>query len=989
MLSKQKWLAVALAVLLTPTWLFGVVASAEETPSSTASVTASPPVDNTDGSAQKAIPGAEEVITEQELPDFQEPEYTPQFTMPEELRAVSLTPGANFAANPEASEEDILKECQSILSEMAGMGMNSVVIDSSFGGKSFFTTDINESVNKTPLELAVTAAKEMGFFTYVIFDMNFQLSGNQRDSLQERIDKLALAAHQFTVKYKVDGILLDGYYAKKNTASFEDYMGNGSGIGFENWLLDNGAYVFKLVSDAIRRTDNTVPVGIYIKDVWANASTRPEGSNTSQSFEALVDGYADTLSYVKNGSADYMLVAADGTLDDPKEPFMEVAGWWGNVADEAGIPLFIMHDNSRIGSQNGSWAYPDQVVKQLIAAKKVPGYKGSAFLSIKSLKANSGGSTDALIKFYDNTLNLDTIDNELTINAPAKREFTTEEPSVSFQGSFDPNFTVTFNGKVIELSEVGTFYYEEPLEVGLNVFTIENKGKAITYRITRKITVLKSMEPTGDMGVEGGANIVISAVAYKGSAVSASIGGKSLQLKAESGRIEGDENSSYVRYSATYLAPKGIIGKEQDLGSISIYATYTGKNGAKFSASLQGARVRINALPEVPNNADGNLLRVKADNTMTYSYSTTSSVPMPNQPRLPAGTMDYLVKKVNYNGKQYYLSLSGKRYRAEDVQVLANDALGSNSITCKGAVLDGSDTILTFSTGVKSPYTLTFDGVSYSGENFSIGSFQSRSVTITFDYANSGSGEAGAGGMFNGSAWSQPVESRGISRVAMTLNLGVSGRFAGVSATYQGNDLVFRFKGYPKSLSGCTVVIDPGHGKTASGKIDPGGVGYVTDQQVALAVAVQLEAQLKSAGARVVRLPTDTQYIDTYQRSEVARQYDPDIYISLHGNKVVSNESVRGVEAYYFMPFSQPLAAAVSTSVASYYQNSVYKDGVNRNRGAKYDYFAVTLQHEFPSILLELGFVTNYQEAMTMADSKHQAGLASAIVKGIQAYMAR
>ena len=75
--------------------------------------------------------------------------------------------------------------------------------------------------------------------------------------------------------------------------------------------------------------------------------------------------------------------------------------------------------------------------------------------------------------------------------------------------------------------------------------------------------------------------------------------------------------------------------------------------------------------------------------------------------------------------------------------------------------------------------------------------------------------------------------------------------------------------------------------------------------------------------------------------------------------------------------------------MAGYYQNYVYMVGVNRNRGAKYDYPWVTTQQEFPSVLLEVGFVTNYEEAMAMNNPQHQSGIADAIVQGIQNYLSR
>lgn len=920
-------------------------------------------------------------------------EYKSQFTFPEQLRAVAITPGLDFAVSESPTNDEINAKLDEILKNAQAIGLNAVVINTDYNGKAFYSTDINETVEKTPVELAIKAAKDKGFFVYLTFDINFVLSQFENEPLQERIDYLALKAHTFTVKNAVDGIILEGYYSSKNKTSFDDYMQNGSGIGFENWLRDNGAYVFSLVSDAIRKTNNTVPVGIYLKDAWANASTNSLGSNTSDDFEALVDGYSDTLGYVQKGYADFIMLEAKGSLEDSKLPYNEFVSWWAKHALEVNIPLYVMHDNEKLCTSEQGWGSPDQIVQQLRAAAKIDGYKGSAFKSYQSLVQNPDSSTTVLTKYYDNTLNMETIDNQLTIISPQQREFTTEEPTVKFMGTFDSNFEVKFNGEVIKLNEAGNFYYEKDLDVGLNVFTIEHKGKTITYRITRKVTVLKSATPApGNLNVEGSTNVSITAIAYKGSTVTATVNGKTIKLEPQEGTVEGYENSNYIRYTGVYTVPKGIINRAQNLGSISIYGKYTGKNGVAFTGSITGATIIVNALPEVPNNADGSLLRVRNDNTMVYNYSTSDKIPTPDQARLPAGVLDYCVKKVTFDSVNFYLTLSGKRLKATDVDVLENAPLGSNTIEAVSATMEGADTVVRIRQTVRTPFSMSFGGVSYAGGgSYAVSGFGANSISITFDYANSTAGGLSfpSGALFSSASWGDVYESGNVSRATLTLNFSRSGIYGGVKSYYDGDGtLVFRFKSCTGSLAGKTIVIDPGHGVKGSG-FDYGAIGHVTEQSVVLAISKQLQAKLAAAGANAVRFNTESQYYDTEQRSNIARQYNPDLYIAVHANAVAGNSTTRGVEAWYFTPFSKPFASALSASVAGYYQNYVYMDGVNRNRGAKYDYFWVTTQQEFPSVLLEVGFVTNYEEAMAMNNPQHQSGIADAIVQGIQNYLSR
>ena len=100
------------------------------------------------------------------------------------------------------------------------------------------------------------------------------------------------------------------------------------------------------------------------------------------------------------------------------------------------------------------------------------------------------------------------------MQSPTQRVFPTYEPTVKFQGTFDKNFDITFNGKSIKLNDAGNFYYEEKLKVGLNTFVIDNKGVREVYKITRKVKILDKIEPTSGavIRVEGQTNIDVSVI---------------------------------------------------------------------------------------------------------------------------------------------------------------------------------------------------------------------------------------------------------------------------------------------------------------------------------------------------------------------------------------------------------------------------------------------------------------------------------------------
>lgn len=938
-----------------------------------------------------------EINRDEDLPTFEEPEFTPMYSFPSQMRGVYVTPGVDYAVQPEEGEltdEEIAESVENMLDTAEQNRLNSVIIRTDNGKEAFYSADTNETVSRSLIEYAIEGAQERGFYVYLNFSLDFVLAELDDMELQARIDRLAIIVHSFTVKYPVDGIILDGYYSSKNDSALNDYVKNGSGIGFDNWLLDNGAYVFSLAADAVRRTNNTVPVGISLNDVWANYTTEENGSETSVRFEALTDGYADTLKYIQNGYADFIMLKAEGSLTDDKMPFNEIVSWWNGHAKEADIPLYVHHINEQICTEADGWGSPDELVKQVIAAGEYDKYGGSAFNSLKSLNSDVMESTSVLMKHYDDNIDIEGLNSELEMTLPTKTTFKTEEPTVIFAGSFDPNFPVYYQGEEIVLNEAGRFYFTEDLDVGVNTFKFQSKAKVITYKITRTVNVLKSVSPTDEtMRVEEQSTIALSAIAYRGSVVTAKINGKSISLTEVDGQLdELDPNSNYTKYVGYYTAPNGKRGEDIDLGSIEFYGTYSTKTG-DFNENRTGARIIVNALAEVLNDFSGSLLRVNSDNTMTYNYKSTTTSPTPDCTRLPAGTLDYITKTVTYSGIDYYLTNSGKRIRTNAVTVLENQPLGSNPISVAEAGKDGTDTVIKLKTAVKVPFDITYGNLSYSnGDNgyYSVSSFDSSTVTVTFDYITSisaGDITFPESAMFTNGTWSTS-KSGELTKTKLTLTLRQAGIYNGITATYDGNgNLELRFNGYRNSVNGATIVIDPGHGYTGRSAFDPGAIGHIKEQTANEAISKYVEQMLKDEGANVIRLKTESETYETETRSDVARQYSPDMFIAIHCNSAKA-ENAHGAEAHYFTPFSQPLAGYIASELGSYL-TELHGSSSGCDRGSKYNYFWVTLQQDFPSVLIETAFVTNYTEAMALANSSSQQRFASAIVRGIKRYFSR
>jgi N-acetylmuramoyl-L-alanine amidase len=319
-----------------------------------------------------------------------------------------------------------------------------------------------------------------------------------------------------------------------------------------------------------------------------------------------------------------------------------------------------------------------------------------------------------------------------------------------------------------------------------------------------------------------------------------------------------------------------------------------------------------------------------------------------------------------------------------------NFALGENPIEVKNAGTKGGDTFIMMSLSQKIPFKLQYNGVDYqSGDNGSyyVKSFGGDSVSVIFDYVtsvNTGDINFPDSSHFKTGKWDTYKASNGLTKTRLTLYLRQNGGFYGMNSYYDTDgNLTLRFNDMPSSLSGMMIVIDPGHGYTGKGEFDPGAVGHIKEQSANLAIAKLVESYLINEGANVIRYKTESETYVTEERAPLARQYNPDLYISIHCN--AAGKTAYGAEAYYFMPYSMPLAKMISAELSDVLED--VHGGGDSDRGAKYNYFFVTQQQDFPSVLVETGFVTNYAEAMALADKAYQKRFAQAIIKGIQKYI--
>lgn len=214
------------------------------------------------------------------------------------------------------------------------------------------------------------------------------------------------------------------------------------------------------------------------------------------------------------------------------------------------------------------------------------------------------------------------------------------------------------------------------------------------------------------------------------------------------------------------------------------------------------------------------------------------------------------------------------------------------------------------------------------------------------------------------------------------------------------------------------VVIDPGHGGDDTGAVSPGGI---TEKELTLQVARRLAEALNRRGLPVRMTRSGDQKRALTDRTAVANRLEARAFISLHAN-ASTVRSVRGAETYYMSLDDRATDAAAQATAElenlgystertgspldlilwDMAQSEVLNESAQlalsiqqrlnvlqgiRDRGVKQAPFVVLTGATMPAALVEIGFLSNPDEATRLASAQYQAELAEAIAAGIADFL--
>lgn len=214
------------------------------------------------------------------------------------------------------------------------------------------------------------------------------------------------------------------------------------------------------------------------------------------------------------------------------------------------------------------------------------------------------------------------------------------------------------------------------------------------------------------------------------------------------------------------------------------------------------------------------------------------------------------------------------------------------------------------------------------------------------------------------------------------------------------------------------IVLDAGHGGHDTGTMGPNGL---LEKDLVLDVTHRLGALIQSRlGAEVIYTRSDDTFIPLERRTQIANEQKADLFLSIHANSSPATSS-SGVETYYLNFTSNKSAMEVaarenassqktvfelkdllqrialqdkveeSRQFAEQIQQALYAGSVRlnprtRDRGVRKAPFVVLIGASMPSVLAEIGFVSNPRDESLLKRAEIRQKLAESLYKGLDRY---
>ncbi|WP_375467423.1 N-acetylmuramoyl-L-alanine amidase [uncultured Nostoc sp.] len=543
--------------------------------------------------------------------------------------------------------------------------------------------------------------------------------------------------------------------------------------------------------------------------------------------------------------------------------------------------------------------------------------------------------------------------------------YQTSAQKIFFLGTAPPDGQVLINSKPITRSKAGHFSPSFPLQLGENLFTVRHDNQELQIKVTRLTTVPElpqglafakdSLTPASDIARLPGELICFSAIAPPNASVSVNLANQTIalspqpqqaQLPSNLAALTG-QNQPHAQSSVGNYKGCTTVATAADLGQPQFQLTLNGKTITQPGSG----KIQILSRAQLPVSevtADAGVVRTGP--STDYSRLTP----------LPKGT------RATVTGREgEWLRLDyGAWINSQETRILPGAIPPQTIIRSVGYRQLPGATEIVFPLQVPVPVSVQQ-------------SEQALALTLYNTTAQTDIIRLDDDPLISRLDWQQVAP----EQVKYTFNLKKAQQW-GYKLRYDGTTLVLALRHPPKigntrhkPLANFKIVLDPGHGGKESGASGP--TGYL-EKDVNLVVSKLLRDELVKEGATVVMTREDDKEVSLAERQAIISQEEPAIAISIHHNSLPDDgdaEKTKGFAAFWYQPQAHNLAM--------FLHNYVIKKLGRPDYGVFWDNLALTRPTAAPSVLLELGFMSNPDEFEQMVNPEEQKKIAQAIAQGI------
>ncbi|RCJ36060.1 N-acetylmuramoyl-L-alanine amidase [Nostoc punctiforme NIES-2108] len=543
--------------------------------------------------------------------------------------------------------------------------------------------------------------------------------------------------------------------------------------------------------------------------------------------------------------------------------------------------------------------------------------------------------------------------------------YQTSAQKIFFLGTAPPDGQVLINSKPITRSKAGHFSPSFPLQLGENLFTVRRQNQELKIKVIRLnaspelpqgVAFAKdSLTPAVDIARLPGEVICFGAIAPPNANVSVILANQTIallpqpqqaQLPSNLAALTG-QNQPHAQSSVGNYQGCTTVATAADLGKPQFQLTLDGKTITQPGSG----KIEILSRSQLPVSE------------VTVESGVARTGPSTDHSRLTPLTKGTRATVTGREGEWLRLDY-GAWINSKEIRILPGAVPPQTIIRSVGYRQLPSATEIVFPLQVPVPVSVQQ-------------SEQTLALTLYNTTAQTDIIRLDDNPLINRLDWQQEAP----GQVKYTFNLKKAQQW-GYKLRYDGTTLVLALRHPPKigntrrkSLANFKIVLDPGHGGKESGASGP--TGYL-EKDVNLVVSKLLRDELLKRGATVVMTREDDKEVSLVERQAIISQEEPAIAISIHHNSLPDNgdaEKIKGFGAFWYQPQAHNLAI--------FLHNYVVKKIGRPSYGVYWDNLALTRPTAAPSVLLELGFMSNPDEFEQVVNPEEQKKMAKAIAQGI------